>query len=84
MTINAAFTALLEELAAEIPDVLRESFTFAGLWSDLARVAGETPPRDVAAALDASLDILPSAANLTPLRGSYADHARQFPEMYAD
>lgn len=39
--INTAFAALLHELAAEIPDVLRESFTFAGLWADLCRIAGE-------------------------------------------
>jgi len=84
MTINAAFAALLEELAEEIPDVLSTRFTFAGLWADLARVAGEPVPRDVAAVLDAPLDIVSPAARFTPYRGSFADRGAQFPEMYAD
>ncbi len=43
LPITAALTALLEELSAEIPDVLHETFTFACLWSDLARIAGDNP-----------------------------------------
>lgn len=62
MTINAAMTLLLAELAAdEIPDVLTERFTFACLWGDLARLAGEPVPRDVAAVLDRPLDYVPVA-----------------------
>jgi len=76
--VTAALTALLEELAAEIPDVLTETFTFAGLWADLARIAGEPVPRDVAAVLDAPLDLAPVPVPV--LRGSYAAHALQFPE----
>ena len=65
-TINATMTALLEELADEIPDVLAQEFTFACLWADLCRIAGETPPRDVAAALDAPLDLVPVAVSAVP------------------
>jgi hypothetical protein len=57
--VTAALTALYEELAAEIPDVLHESFTLAALWADLARLAGEPLPRDVAAVLDAPLGVVP-------------------------
>ena len=58
-TINTAMTMLIEELAAEIPDVLTESFSLAAMWNDLCRLAGEIPPRDVAAVLDAPLDLAP-------------------------
>jgi len=80
MTINAALTALYAELAEEIPDVLTETFTFATLGADLARLPGEPVPRDVAAVLDAPLGLAP----VPPYRGSYADHARQFVELHAD
>ncbi len=60
-TINSAMTALYTELAAEIPDVLHESFTFAALWADLARIAGEPLPRDVAAVLDVPIGFVPVA-----------------------
>ncbi len=82
--INVAMTQLLHELAEEIPDVLTETFTFAGLWADLARIAGEPLPRDVAAVLDAPLDLAPPTAAFTPLRGSYAAHDQQFAASYAD
>ncbi len=59
MPITAALTALYAELAEEIPDVLTETFTFAGLWADLARLADEPLPADVAAVLDAPLDLAP-------------------------
>lgn len=59
--INAAMTALLHELADEIPDVLTQEFSFAALWADLARIAGEPLPRDVAAVLDAPLGFVPVA-----------------------
>ena len=52
MTINEALTALCEEMAAEgVPDVLAQPVTLAALWDDLARLAGEPPPRWVAAAV---------------------------------
>ncbi len=78
--VTAALTALYAELAEEIPDVLTESFTFAGLWADLCRIAGEPVPRDVAAVLDAPMPLPPPAL---VRRGSYADHRMQFPELYA-
>jgi hypothetical protein len=77
-SLNAVMSALYEELAAEIPDVLTQEFSFAALWADLARVAGEPVPRDVAAVLDAPLGFVPV------VRGSYAAHDRQFAELYAD
>ncbi len=72
LPVTAALTALLHELAEELPDVLSTPFTFAALWADLARVAGEPVPRDVAAVLDAPVPVR---------RGSYRDHAAQFPEL---
>jgi len=77
--VTAALTALYAELAEEIPDVLTESFTVAGLWADLCRIAGEPVPRDVAAVLDAPLDLAPVPA----YRGSYAAHSAQF-SAYVD
>jgi len=59
--------------------VLSTPFTFATLWADLARLAGEPLPADVAAVLDAPLDLAPLPVPV--LRGSYADHVRQFPEL---
>ena len=62
MTINDALTLLLAELAADdIPDVLTTEFTFATIWGDLARLAGEALPRDVAAVLDAPIGFVPVA-----------------------
>ena len=49
MPIAEALAALVAELADEIPDPLAQPFTLAALWSDLARLAGEEPPADVAA-----------------------------------
>ena len=55
MTIADALAALVAERAEnDIPDPLRESFTLATVWADLARIAGEPiPPAEVAAVLDA-------------------------------
>jgi len=69
-TINTAMTMLIEELGDEIPDVLTESFSLAAMWNDLCRLAGEIPPRDVAAVLDAPLDLAPLPVPV--LRGAYA------------
>ncbi len=78
--VTAALTALYAELAEELPDVLSTPFTFATLWADLARIAGEPLPADVAAALDAPV---PTEPTEPVRRGSYRDHAAQFPELYA-
>ena len=60
MTINAACTQLLHELADDgLPDVLSTRFTFAALWGDLCRLAGEELPRDVAAVLDQPIGVVP-------------------------
>ncbi len=71
--VTAALTALYAELAVEIPDVLSTPFTFATLWADLARLAGEPVPRDVAAVRDAPLALVPvlPLTERSPLRGSY-------------
>ena len=46
--INRYLTLLLEELRADgIPDPLGEEFTFAAVWDDLCRLAGEMPPAAV-------------------------------------
>ena len=79
--VTAALTALYEELAEELPDALSTRFTFATLWADLCRVAGEPVPRDVAAVLDAPLDAIPVAVPVR--RGSFMDHVAQFPELCA-
>lgn len=50
--------------------MLTETFTFAALWADLARIAGEPLPADVAAVLDAPLDLVPVAVPLS-LMGEY-------------
>jgi len=77
MTINDAMTLLLAELAADgIPDVLTETFTFAAMWNDLCRIAGEPVPRDVAIVLDQPLDYVPVAGALSPI-GEYT-------QVYAD
>jgi len=72
MFVNALMTALYAELAAEeIPDVLSTPFTFACLWADLCRIAGEPLPGDVAAVLDTPLDLLPLVPPVTPLVPDY-------------
>lgn len=80
MPVNALLLALVAELRAEdVPDVLSTRITLAAVWADLARIAGETVPADVAAVLDAPVPLAPPV----PVhRGSYADHRSQFPELY--
>ncbi len=54
MSVNEALHALCAELAADgVPDPLGQSFTLAALWADLARLAGEDVPADVAALVEA-------------------------------
>ena len=53
MTITEALAALVAELEeGDIPDPLRESFTLALVWHDMACIAGEPVPAAVAAILD--------------------------------
>ncbi len=77
LPVTAALTALLLELAEEIPDVLTAEFSFAAIWADLCRIAGEPLPPDVAAALDAPLGFVPvvPVASLVPIGTTpvYAD-----------
>jgi len=78
--VNTLMLALVAELHTEgIPDPLSTRLTLAALWDDLARLAGEELPADVAAALDAPVPLVP----VVPVRrGSYATHRREFPERY--
>lgn len=52
-TLTALMAALVAELEAEdIPAPLRQPFTLAMVYADLARLAGEPVPAEVAAILD--------------------------------
>jgi hypothetical protein len=53
VTITEALAALVAELEeGDVPDPLRQRFTLALVWHDLARIAGEPAPAEVAAILD--------------------------------
>lgn len=53
MTINQAMQALCDELTAgDVPAPLGQDFALAAIWYDLARLAGEEPPPDVAALVE--------------------------------
>lgn len=53
MTIDSLMRALVAELGAGgVPAPLAQPFTLAALWDDLARLAGEPVPPEVAALLD--------------------------------
>jgi len=74
MTINEAMRALVAELGAGgVPAPLAQPLTLAALWGDLARLAGEPTPPEVAALLDGrGVTVLPvraEIANLTPPQG---------------
>ncbi len=67
MSINATLLALVEELTNDgIADPLGECFTLAHLWADLARLAAEPLPADVAALLDGPRPIRPILAAPKP------------------
>ncbi len=69
MTIDEAMRALVAELAAGgVPAPLAQPLTLAALWDDLARLAGEPIPPEVAALLDGRND--------DPARPSWASAAR--------
>ena len=58
MKINDIMFALVAELAeGEVPSPLRQRFNLASLWADLARLAGEELPAEVAALVDAALGV---------------------------
>ncbi len=83
-TINDLMRALLDDLTeGEVPDPLHQPFTLAIVWADLARLNGETPPAAVLAVAD-DASVYPVPPLVPTLRGSYRDHAAQFPESYAD
>jgi hypothetical protein len=44
MFVNVLMTALLEEMAEEIPDALHAELPLYALWADLARIAGGPVP----------------------------------------
>ncbi len=74
MTIDDLLRSLVAELAAgRVPAPLHQSFTLATIWDDLARLAGEPPPPEVAALLDGRGIILAGA-----------DHARAIPPPAPD
>ncbi len=51
--INRLLSALVAELeAGEVPAPLTQPLTLAAVWCDLARLAGEAPPADVAALVE--------------------------------
>ncbi len=68
-TINDTLRALVAEMAAgDVPDPLAQPCTLALVWADLARLAGEPLPAEVATLLDAP----------TPLR-----RVRAVPKRYS-
>ncbi len=81
LTVNDLMRALVADLAeGEVPDPLYQPFTLAIVWTDLARLNGETPPAGVLAVAD-DASALPVPPLIPTLRGSFRDHARQFPEL---
>ena len=62
MTIADALAALVAELEEnDIPDPLAQRLPLALVWSDLARLAGEPEPPEVAAFLDGPAVHMPPA-----------------------
>jgi len=56
--INDTLRALVAEMAAgDVPDPLAQPFTLALIWADLARLAGEPLPSEVAALVDAPIPL---------------------------
>ncbi len=68
-TIDTLMRSLVAELAAGgVPAPLHQSFTLATIWDDLARLAGEPPPPEVAALLDGRGVILAGAGETSATR----------------
>lgn len=69
MRINALLRALVDELAAdEMPDPLAQPLTLALVWADLARLAGEPLPPEVAAIIAAPVPLRPCRPVPRPIR----------------
>lgn len=57
-TINETLRALIAEMAAgDVPDPLAQPCTLALVWADLARLAGEPLPAEVAVLIDAPIPL---------------------------
>ena len=57
-TINDTLRALVAEMAAgDVPDPLAQPCTLALVWADLARLAEEPLPAEVAALVDAPIPL---------------------------
>ncbi len=91
LSVNRLMAALVVELIeGDVPRPLTQEFPVYALWSDLARLAGEEPPAEIAALLDApALDrpvgpgrpVAPVPALIpTTRRGSFLDWESQFHE----
>jgi hypothetical protein len=53
VTLNDLLQRLCDELAdGDVPDPVHTPLTLGLVWADLARLAGEEPPPEVAALLD--------------------------------
>ncbi len=58
ITINDTLRALVAEMVAgDVPDPLAQPCTLAVVWADLARLAGEPLPAEVAALVDAPIPL---------------------------
>ena len=76
-TVAELMGRLVAELEAEeVIDPLAQRFTLAGIWSDLARLAGEPLPPAAATVLGDTLDT-PIVPLPIPVPGGYADYVRE-------
>lgn len=67
--INDTLRALVDEMAAgDVPDPLALPCTLALVWADLARLAGESLPAEVAALVGAPTPLRPIRAVPKPRR----------------
>lgn len=74
MSVNVLLRTLVDEMAADdVPDPLAQPCTLALVWADLARLAGESVPAEVAALLDAPIPLRPLRAAPKPRRHRPAD-----------
>ena len=79
MKINDLMAALVAELEeGEIANPLAQRFTLAHVWADLARLADEPLPAEVAAVVDDAL-----AATIVPVALPLFDRSN-FALVYAD
>jgi len=77
MTIDSLRRSLGAELGAGgVPAPLARPFTLAALWDDLARLAGEPTPPEVAALLDGRDDDPARPSRASAVRTSRPTEAR--------